>query len=218
MTITATSFSATNANAANGTRTKELGQDAFLRLMTEQLKNQDPLKPLASNEFLGQLAQFTQVQSLQSLNDGFSSLATTLESDQALQAASLVGRNAMFEADSLALGAEGNAALEVDSPGKGTVTVEITGEGGNVVRRYTVASTDIGPLDIAWDGKDDSGTRLPAGDYGIKTTFDGEAGTGALIPLVGARIDSVSLGVNGLTLNIAGYGTAPLSAVRRIGA
>lgn len=218
MTIFATSFSATSATANSSPRTTELGKDAFLRLMTEQLKNQDPLKPLASNEFLGQLAQFTQVQSLQSLNDGFSSLATTLESDQALQAATLVGRDAMIETQTLALPAEGNAAFEVDSPGKGKVTVEISDADGNVVRRFTVDPTDTGPFAIQWDGKDDSGARLQAGDYGITTTFDGQAGTGALIPLVSARIDSVSLGVDGLTLNLAGYGTAPLSAVRRIGA
>lgn len=217
MPISATSFSATTAAASNGTRTKELGQDAFLRLMTEQLKNQDPLKPMQSNEFLGQLAQFTQVQSLQTLNDGFSSLATTLESDQALQAASLVGRHAMIATDTLSLGAEGGVSGEVDSPGNGTVSVEVTDASGAVVRKFEIESSAPGPLAFNWDGNTNTGERATAGEYKVKINYTGEAGTGALVPLVGARIGSVSLGVNGLTLNLDGYGTAPLSAVRRIG-
>lgn len=218
MPISATSFSATSATANSSPRTSELGQDAFLRLMTEQLKNQDPLKPLQSNEFLGQLAQFTSVQSLQSLNDGFSSLAATLESDQALQAATLVGRNAMIATDELTLGSEGGVAGEVDSPGNGTVTVEITDASGAVIRRMDIESTSTGPLAFEWDGNTAAGERAAAGDYKVKVNYTGEAGTGALVPLVSARIDSVSLGVDGLVLNLAGLGTAPLSAIRRIGA
>lgn len=218
MPVSATSFSATSAHANATPRTSELGQDAFLRLMTEQLKNQDPLKPLQSNEFLGQLAQFTQVQSLQGLNEGFNSLAATLEGDQVLQAASLVGRDAMIATDTLVLGSEGPVVGEVDSPGPGTVTVEITDASGATVRRMEVETTESGPLAFEWDGTNALGERAAAADYKVKISYTGDAGSGALVPLVRARIDSVSLGQEGIVLNLAGLGTAPLSAIRRIGA
>ena len=85
----------------------ELGQDAFLELMVTQLKNQDPFKPLDSGEFLGQLAQFGTVQGLSGLQTSFDGLASSLVSNQALQAASLVGRTALVESDHGAIAAGG---------------------------------------------------------------------------------------------------------------
>ncbi len=57
--------------AKNGV-SKEMGQDAFLTLMMEQLKYQDPLEPVGNTEFLAQQASFTQVSELQKLNDALS--------------------------------------------------------------------------------------------------------------------------------------------------
>ena len=54
----------------------ELGQDAFLKLMTAQMKNQDPFKPMESGEFLGQIAQFSTVSGIQQMNQSLSGLST----------------------------------------------------------------------------------------------------------------------------------------------
>src|SRR6476619_7844041 len=82
-----------------------LGQADFLRLMTEQLKNQDPLKPLDNAQFLGQLAQFSTVQGIDSMQGAMNSMASVMENDQALRAAALVGHDALVNADSLTLAA-----------------------------------------------------------------------------------------------------------------
>ncbi len=68
------------------TGTTDLGQDAFLRLMMEQLKHQDPLNPMSNEEFLGQQAQFTQISELQKLNNAMNA------SNQIMQASSLIGK------------------------------------------------------------------------------------------------------------------------------
>lgn len=65
---------------------QEMGQDAFLLLMMEQLKYQDPLKPVGNTEFLAQQAAFTQVSELQKLNDAMNTNA------QVTQACSLIGK------------------------------------------------------------------------------------------------------------------------------
>lgn len=65
---------------------QELGQDAFLTLMLEQLKYQDPLEPMGNEEFLAQQAQFTQVNELQKLNDSMN------VNNQIMQASSLIGK------------------------------------------------------------------------------------------------------------------------------
>ena len=71
---------------ANGV-SQDLNQDAFLLLMMEQLKYQDPLEPVGNTEFLAQQAAFTQVSELQKLNDSLNT------SNQVTQACTLMGKN-----------------------------------------------------------------------------------------------------------------------------
>ena len=94
-------YSALGLNVPQQQRSKSLGQADFLRLMTEQLKNQDPLKPLDNAQFLGQLAQFSTVQGIDKMQNAMEAVASVMESDQALRAASLVGHNALIEASTL---------------------------------------------------------------------------------------------------------------------
>lgn len=65
---------------------QELDGDAFLTLMLEQLKNQDPMDPMDNSEMLAQQAQFTQLTELQELND------TINQNNIIQQANSLVGK------------------------------------------------------------------------------------------------------------------------------
>jgi len=73
--------------AAKTTGSSELGQDAFLQLLMAQMKNQDPLNPTDSSQFMSQQAQFTQISELQKLNKSLAS------SNQIMQASSLIGKN-----------------------------------------------------------------------------------------------------------------------------
>ena len=66
--------------------TTELGQDAFLRLLIEQMKNQDPLNPMDNSQMLAQNAQFTQITELQKLNSTMSTM------NSMNQAVSLIGK------------------------------------------------------------------------------------------------------------------------------
>ena len=72
--------------AKNGA-SQELGQDAFLTLMLEQLKYQDPLEPVSNSEFLAQQAQFTQVSELQKMNEAMTT------NNQVIQACTMIGKN-----------------------------------------------------------------------------------------------------------------------------
>ena len=62
----------------------------FLRILTSQLNNQDPLKPMDNQEFVAQLAQFTTLQQSQQLNEKIDSL---LSIQAATQSVGLIGRN-----------------------------------------------------------------------------------------------------------------------------
>lgn len=65
---------------------KELGQDAFLMLMMEQLKHQDPMNPMDNQQFLQQQAQFTQLNEIQKMNQNMNI------NNQIMQASSLIGK------------------------------------------------------------------------------------------------------------------------------
>lgn len=74
----------------SSTPSNELGKDEFLKLLVTQLKYQDPLDPVDNKEFIAQLAQFSSLEQMTNLNEGFQSL---VQSSTVLQSSSLLGKN-----------------------------------------------------------------------------------------------------------------------------
>jgi flagellar basal-body rod modification protein FlgD len=83
--VTITGSSTINGNTATDPsstatpRESRLGQDAFLKLLTTQLANQDPLEPQDNGEFLAQLAQFSSLEKLTSIETSIKELATAFK-------------------------------------------------------------------------------------------------------------------------------------------
>ena len=73
-----------------------LDKDAFLRLLVEQLKNQDPTNPQDSSEFMAQMAQFSILEQLTNLNDGMDQLK---QSQEMTKAAELLGRQVSVQTE-----------------------------------------------------------------------------------------------------------------------
>ena len=220
-TVNGDPFAALNTSGTGATPKKKadtLGQADFMRLMTEQLSNQDPLKPLSNSEFVAQLAQFSTVQGISDLNGTVNGFTAALTGDQVLKGAALVGHSVVVPSESIALHASGNASGLVMSPGAGKVTFEIKDASGIVVDTVEVEATGKGETAFAWDGLKANGERAEAGKYSIKATHTGSDGTAtALNTYVDATVDSVTIGSDGLYLNLPGLGTAPLDYVLRIG-
>ena len=70
-----------------------LGRDAFLTLFTAQLQNQDPLDPMDNESFVSQLAQFSSLESMQSVDNSMQTMAEGMKSDRFLLGANLLGTN-----------------------------------------------------------------------------------------------------------------------------
>lgn len=206
------------AGAAVAERKDEsLGQADFLRLMTEQLKHQDPLKPMENSAFLGQLAQFSTVQGIQDLNAMVGGFSSTMQADQILRGTTLIGREVLVPAAAMSLGDEGGAGGVVAAPGPGTVAFQVTDANGQVVRELHVQTAAGGEVAFDWDGNDAQGERLPAGQYGVSAShMDSAGGRSELSTYVRGRVQSVSVGNDGLYLDLPGLGTAPISYVLRV--
>ena len=97
-TVTATTTDTLGLSQTETTQLEqqELGQDDFLTLMISQLQSQDPMNPMDSEAFMGQIAQFSTVEGIQQLNDSFDELAASLVSNQVLQASQLIGHSVLI--------------------------------------------------------------------------------------------------------------------------
>jgi flagellar basal-body rod modification protein FlgD len=218
-------------NAVNGTdysklglgvpqatgKKSDLGQEDFLHLMLTQLKNQDPFKPLDSGEFLGQLAQFGTVSGLAQLQTSFDGLKTSLVSNQALQAASLVGRTAIVEGSTMGI-VEGQPVLgAVDLPSStSSLNVTVLDSTGQVVRTIPLGAQAKGEAQFVWDGKTDGGGVAPAGEYTFNAAYRNGSKMEAGTTLLAAPIDSVKLDSSGFSVALRGIGDTPFSSVREI--
>jgi flagellar basal-body rod modification protein FlgD len=196
-----------------------LGQEQFFELMVAQLQNQDPLKPLESNEFMGQIAQFSTVNGIQEMQSSIDQLAGSLQSSQALQASMLVGRDVLIPSNTARISAggsvDGAVALNASTS---ELNVTIQAPNGEVVRHIQLGPQQAGTVRFKWDGLDDGGQAAPPGSYVIQAQAATEDGAAGVPAYVTARVESVTL--NGPsqspTLNLSGYGSIELNNVREL--
>ncbi len=199
-----------------GKKKQQLGQDEFLKLMTTQLKNQDPTKPMDNAQFLGQIAQFSTVSGIQQMQESFTSLATSMQSAQTLQGAQMVGRGVLVPSRTSLLPDTGAMGAAAELPAGGTLRVDVLDSAGQVVRRLDLGTKPEGLAQFTWDGNDESGTRMEAGNYTLRAELDQGGGTQSVSTYGLDVVDSVSLGSDGLTLNLSGLGATKLANVRQI--
>ncbi len=158
---------ASNNRVGNAT----MGKDEFVKLLLAQLGNQDPTTPMDSQAFVAQLAQFSSLEQLNTVNERLDSLLVAQTSTSQTAATTFVGKEATFKTDKLALGADGAAlasgSLSADAD---TVAVNIVDGQGKTVRTLQIGAQHKGDFTFQWDGRDDNGARVAAGDYQLKVT------------------------------------------------
>jgi flagellar basal-body rod modification protein FlgD len=200
------------------TNNDQLGQSEFLELMITQLKNQDPFSPMENGEFIAQMAQFSTVTGLSELQQSFEQLASSLSSNQALQASTLVGRSVMVPSIEGVLTDGGTISGAVDLPiSSNSVMVNIYDDAGQIVRTLGLGSQAAGTVDFSWDGYDNNGSPAPAGHYYLSATANINNETEALETLVNNSVESVTLNSNyGMALNLADGRIVSISSVREI--
>jgi flagellar basal-body rod modification protein FlgD len=209
-----------SGTAGAATAPGTLGGTDFLTLMLAQLQNQDPTSPVDSNTFLTQLAQLSEVQGITSLNTNFSTLSNSLTSNQALQASSLLGHQAMVNSSTatLAAGAPVTGAVNVPQT-TSQVTLSISDSSGALVSQINLGAQSAGLANFSWNGIMGNGSQAPAGTYTLTAQYAGAtSGSTAATTLVNGTVESVSMGAGstGLTLNVSGVGSVPFSSVQQI--
>lgn len=196
----------------------QLAMEDFMSLMTTQLQNQDPLKPMESGEFLGQIAAFGTVSGISGLQNSFNRFAQSMQSDQALQGSALVGRSVLVPSSIGNLTAESGLKGQINVFEPVTdLKVQIYNQAGVRVKTIEMGNAN-GYTNFVWDGTDENDQLLPPGTYQFKAsgTVDGDNTVFATATV--AKVESVLVGSGsqGLTMNLAGIGSVPFIEAKEI--
>jgi flagellar basal-body rod modification protein FlgD len=186
----------------------------FLQLLTTQLKNQNPLDPLDTNQFTQQLVQFAQVEQQMKSNDQLSSLVSLEKSAQASTALAYVGSTVVVDGSSAPL-ANGSATWSLNVTKPSTATIVIKDATGQTVYSGSYG-VNPGNQQFNWNGRGNDGTLWPDGNYTLSATaLDANQQSVAISTEVQATVDSVDLTQDPPLLSINGQDYS-LDKIKRI--
>lgn len=138
--------------------------DTFLRMLTTQLQNQDPLNPMESTDFAVQLATFSEVEQTQRSNQLLETMTSQLGMTGMAQLANWVGMEVRSPSPAQYSGAA--LTLVPDPADRAEEAVLVVKNAENQV----VSRLDVAPSDapILWDGRTADGADLPKGRYSFE--------------------------------------------------
>ena len=177
--------------------------DTFLTLLTTQLKHQNPLEPLDTNQFTQQLVQFAGVEQQINMNQQLTSLVNLQKATQTTSAMSFLGSTATVDGTTTKLANDAASwSFAVDKPS--TATVNIKNSAGALAYNGSYPLTP-GAQNFNWDGRGNNGVKWPDGDYTLSVTAkDASGNTVAVSTEVKGTVDSVDLTQTPPMLKIGG--------------
>jgi flagellar basal-body rod modification protein FlgD len=196
----------------------QISQAGFLRLISTQMSNQDPLNPTDPTQFLAQVEGLSEVSSLQSLQSSMAGLASGLQASQVISGTSLLGHSVLAPGNTGTLESGGTLSGAVTAPtGSNELTVSVTNANGTLVDAFAVAPQSPGYTPFTWNGLTSQGAAAPAGQYTVQVTAAVGNTAQSVSPLLYSKVTSVTLdpSTQALALN-TNNGTVALSSVVNI--
>jgi flagellar basal-body rod modification protein FlgD len=209
--------SGSSAKAANALASSQIAGNfqSFLTLLTTQLKNQNPLSPLDTNQFTQQLVEFAGVQQQLNTNDSLSTLVSLQQTAQSTQALGFVGKTASVAGSTASL-TNGKAAWQLDVPSNSNINITITSSTGQTVFSGTFPANAGNNQPFNWNGQGNDGTQFPDGNYKLTATAKDTSGnTVAVNTQIEGLVSSVDLTQSPPLLSIDGQ-TFTVNQIRSI--
>ena len=173
---TAQANAAANPAATSNAQTRlNANFDTFLTLLTTQLRNQNPLDPLNTEQFTQQITQYTGVEQQLRTNDLLQRLVNNQSGGSLTSALGFLGNNIVANGDSAQL-SNGQANWTLNAASNVDATITITNAAGQVVRTEQRA-LQAGSTNYQWNGRDDAGVAQVNGSYQIAITARSSDGT-----------------------------------------
>lgn len=218
---TSTSSSTSSSSSSSKSTTTGLADNfqTFLTLLTTQLKNQNPLDPLDTNQFTQQLVQFAQVEQQLKSNDQLTALVNIEKAAQSTQALVYVGATVSVDGSTAALvkdsSGKSSATWNLNAPKDASSVVTITNSTGQTVYSGTF-TLNSGNASFVWDGKGTDGTQWPEGSYKMSVTAKDSSGQSVAVTTeIQGTVDSVDLTATPALLSIGGQ-TYTVDKIKRV--
>ena len=215
----ATTFASFNANAGAASKASTAAdtQDRFLKLLVTQMKNQDPLNPMDNAQITSQMAQLSTVTGIDKLHVTLQALSDSMSSNQSLQAATMIGHGVLVPGQGVDLFDDGKGYGGVDlTQSVDKLDIAIYDQGGALVRNIHLGAQPVGLVNWQWDGKDNSGNSLAAGNYtfAVDAAQAGKAVDAEALQF--GMVHSVTQGKQGVTLGVGQLEGIGLAQVKQI--
>ncbi len=151
-----------------------LGKDDFLRLLVAQMENQDPLNPSDPTEFTAQLAQFSSLEQLFTVNESLSAMSASQGGLERMTALSMINREVVSESHDFILDDKPvSLGYSLDESVDELALLIKDGSSRTVA---VLAATELGKGDhfLEWDGSGENGQVVPAGKYSFYAVVPSE--------------------------------------------
>lgn len=207
-------FSFASSPAKSDGDSAKVTADRFLKLLVAQMKNQDPLNPMDNAQVTSQMAQINTVAGIDKLNTTVQGLSAQFMQLQAVQGATLVGRDVVVPGNLLAVDAAsgiGQGGFELATPAD-AVKVEILAPSGAVLQTLNLGAAGAGLHSFDWP----AGAAGSTGSLTFRVNTTSGGVTTAATTLMRDRVDAVSVNGNTFTLELANSGSLPYSKVRAL--
>jgi flagellar basal-body rod modification protein FlgD len=218
-TAAAAASASTSGSSASGIAAPQLSENDFLSLLVAQMQDQDPTQPADPTQFVSQLANFSEVSGMDSMQSSMNNLSSSMLASQVASGTSLIGQQIIASTTTAALASGGTLTGAVNAPSSATsLQVQVTDANGNPVSTFSVpAPSGGGDTTFTWNGLTKSGAAAPAGIYTFSVTANGGGSASSLTPMFASTVTSVSVNpsTQALTLN-TNAGSVPLSSVVQV--
>ncbi|MAX66092.1 MAG: flagellar hook capping FlgD N-terminal domain-containing protein [Bacteriovoracaceae bacterium] len=151
----------------DGKNHNKMGKDEFLKLLTVQLQNQDPMNPMKQEKMAAELAQFSQLEQLSNLNAKFDGLTKNQQVQDKFYGASFLGKEVVTSGSSLKYEGEGTDAdilFTLPKPAA-KVLVRIFDSKNNMVGEMWKENIGRGNQTVTWDGMQLDNSYSGAGEF-----------------------------------------------------
>lgn len=190
--------------------------DTFLKLLTAQLQNQDPLEPMDSSQFTQQLVQYSTVEQGINTNKNLETLIALQQGGGLGSAVAYIGREVSATTPDAAL-KNGAAKWTYTLPREAaSVSVTVTDSTGKTVYSGT-GPTAAGANTLTWNGKTNGGATSPEGTYTLTIKALDSSGAALNAPMsMSGKVSGVSTNEDGTVVLDVGGLSLPLSAVKAV--
>ncbi len=215
MTTTSASTAAGQTTSAAPSSTPAINADfnMFLKMLTTQMQNQDPLDPMQSSDFAVQLATFSGVEQQTKTNELLTGLAGQLGTQGIAQLSGWIGMEVRSAAPTAYDGTPVTLVPAPEASADKTFLVVQNAAGAEIAR----SEIPVSSAPIQWDGLDSSGAQLPPGTYSFQLeNYSGGTLVGTDPVESYSRVTEAQSGATGPVLVLQGGATVPAAQVTAI--